>query len=225
MNTLSSWEAQTIEMIRLIEQDIQDAQTQLEYLAAAKQSLEEALRIYRRRIGPQYAQDVQSIKPQDFEGKSIREMLRLIAERNDKVIVVKDATKLLKEAKVFGTPEHADSMVYSILCRSPEFVKVGRGIYRMNGTQGNIKKSTRKERIPGLKKAILELKAVNPDMTKQDVRDTLIKRGFDFRGRNPNKAVHMLWVNLGFAKKDALQREAHRIAMLGIKEEQRQPIQ
>ena len=39
-------------------------------------------------------------------------------------------------------------------------------------------------------------------MTKKDVRDTLIKRGFDFRDRNPNKAVHMLWVNLGYAKKD-----------------------
>ncbi len=202
MNTLSSWEAQTVEMIHLIEQDIQEAMSQLDYLSAAKQSLEGALRIYRSRIGPQYAQAIRTIRPEEFEGKSIREMLRLIAERNDKIIVVKDATKLLKEAKVFGNPLHADSMVYSILGRSPEFVKVGRGIYRMNGTQGNIKKSTRKERIPGLKRAVLELKTVNPDMTKHDVRDTLIHRGFDFRGRNPNKSIHMLWVNLGYAKKD-----------------------
>lgn len=72
----------------------------------------------------------------------------------------------------------------------------------MNGEQGKGKKGIRKERIPGLKQAILELKAVNPDMTKRDVRDTLIHRGFDFQGRNPNKAVHMLWVNLGYAKKD-----------------------
>lgn len=202
MNTLSSWEAQTVEMIRLIEQDIHETQSQLEYLAAARQSLEEALRIYRRRIGSQYAQAVQSIKPQEFEGKTLREILHLIAERNDKTIVVKDAVKLMKEANVFGVPEHADSVVYSILSRSPEFIKVGRGIYRMNGAPKRTKRSMRKERIPGLKQAILELKTVNPDMSKRDVRDTLIKRGFDFCGRNANKAVHMLWVNLGYAKRD-----------------------
>lgn len=201
MNTLSSWEAQTIEMIRLMEQDIHETQLQLEYLVAAKQSLEGALRVYRGRIGPQYAQAVQSIKPKEFEGKTIREILCLIGERNNKTIVVKDAVKLMKEANVFGVPEHADSVVYSILSRSAEFVKVGRGIYRLNGEHRE-GKSVRKERIPGLKQAILELKSVNPDMTKQDVRDTLIKRGFDFHDRNPNKAVHMLWVNLGFAKKD-----------------------
>lgn len=199
---MSSWEAQTVEMIRLIEQDIMEAQSQLDYLVAARQSLEGALRIYRSRIGPQYAEAVQSIKPQEFEGKSLREILRLIAERNNKTVVAKDAVKLMKEANVFGNPLHADSIVYSILSRSPEFVKVGRGIYRLNGEQGKSKKGVRKERIPGLKQAILELKTVNPDMTKQDVRDTLIKRGFDFCNRNPNKAVHMLWVNLGFAKKD-----------------------
>ncbi len=129
-------------------------------------------------------------------------MLHLIAERNEKTIVAKDAVKLLKEASVFGNPLHADSMVYTILGRSPEFVKIGRGIYRMNGTQGRVKKSKRKERIPGLKQAILELKSVNPDMTKQDVRDTLIKRGFNFQGKSPSRSVHILWVNLGFAKKD-----------------------
>jgi len=202
VNTLSSWEAQTIEMIRLIEQDIDDTQIQLEYLVAAKRSLEEALGIYRKRIGSQYAQAVQSIKPQDFEGKTLREILCLIAKRNDKTIVVKDAVKLMKEANVFGTPEHADSVVYSILSRSPEFVKVGRGLYRLNGLQGDKRPSIRKERIPGLRQAITELKTINPDMTKQDIRDTLIKRGFNFHGKKPGQVVHMVWVNLGYAKKD-----------------------
>lgn len=202
MDTLSSWEAQTIEMIHLIEQDITEAQSQLEYLVVAKQSLEEALRIYKRRIGSQYTKAVRAIKPQDFAGKSLREILHLIAERNEKTIVAKDAVKLLKEANVFGNPLHADSMVYTILGRSPEFVKVGRGIYRMNGTQGEAKRTARKERIPGLKRAILELKTVNPDMSKQDIRDTLIKRGFDFQGKSPSRTVHILWVNLGYAKQD-----------------------
>lgn len=202
LNTLSSWEAQTIELIRIIENEMEEKQVQISALKQARKALEQSLRIYRARIGSQYAESVQSIKPQELESKSLREMLHLIAERNDKTIVAKEAIKLMKEADVFGNPLHADSIVYSILGRSPEFVRIGRGIYRMNGTQDGGKKTARKERIPGLRQAILELKNVNPDMTKTDVRDTLIKRGFDFQGRNPNKSIHMLWVNLGYAKQD-----------------------
>jgi hypothetical protein len=202
MNILSSWEAQTIELIRIIENEMEEKEAGLVALKQARESLEQSLRIYRARIGSEYTESVQSIKPQEFEGKSLREILRFIAERNNKTIVVKDTVKLMREANVFGTPENADSVVYSILSRSPEFVKVGRGIYRLNGVQGLKKKTVRKERIPGLKQAIRELKTVNPDMTKQDVRDTLIKRGFNFNGKSPSRAVHILWINLGYAKQD-----------------------
>lgn len=202
MSTLSSWEAQTIELIRIIGDEMEEKQAEMSALKQARESLEQSLRIYKARIGSQYAESVQSIKPQEFEGKSLREMLHLIAERNNKTIVVKDTVKLLKGANVFGNPLHADSIVYSILGRSPEFVKVGRGIYRMNGLKKVSSANLRKERIPGLKQAILELKTVNPDMTKQDVRDTLIKRGFDFYGKKPGQVVHMAWVNLGYARKD-----------------------
>jgi len=214
MNTLSSWEVQTVEMIRLIEQDILEAQSQVAYLVAARESLEGALRIYRSRIGHQYTQAVEAMNHQDFAGKSLREILHLIAERNEKIIVAKDAIKLLKQASVFGNPLHADSMVYTILGRSPEFIKIGRGIYRMNGAQGEPKRTARKERIPGLKRETLELKTVNPDMTKQDVRDTLIKRGFNFQGKSPSRCVHILWVNLGYAKKD---REGKQQSLPGVR--------
>jgi len=60
--------------------------------------------------------------------------------------------------------------------------------------------SLRKERIPGLKQAILELKNAFLEMTKKDICDTLIKCGFNFHDRKPRKAVHMLWVNLGYFK-------------------------
>lgn len=199
MSTLSSWEAQTVELISLIGQQIKDLQEKLDSLIEERGSLEKALQTYRQWIGSTHAQE---IKPKEFKGKSLREILHLIAERNNKTLVAKDAIKLMKQANVFGVPEHADSVVYSILSRSPEFIKVGRGVYRINGERVHEKKGLRKERIPGLKQAILELKTVNPDMTKQDVRDTLIKRRFDFCGRKPSRAVHMLWINLGYAKKD-----------------------
>lgn len=202
MNILSSWEAQTTELIRLIDEEVKDSEKRVNELLVERNSLVEALKIYRQRIGTQYAKAVQSLRPQDFEGKTIREMLRLIAERNDKIVVVKDATKLLKEAKVFGTPEHADSMVYSILGRSPEFTRIGRGIFRLNGAKQREKQTVKRKGIPGLKQAILELKTVNPDMTKDDISDTLIRRGFDFQGKSPKRAVHMAWVNLGYAKQE-----------------------
>lgn len=149
MNTLSSWEAQTTELIHLIDEEVKDSERRVNELLAERNSLVESLKIYRQRIGTQYAEAVKSLRPQDFEGKTIREMLRLIAERNDKVIVVKDATKLLKEAKVFGTPEHADSMVYSILGRSPEFVRIGRGIFRLNGAKQREKQTVKRKGILG----------------------------------------------------------------------------
>ena len=62
-------------------------------------------------------------------------------------------------------------------------------------------------------------KEKNPEMTKKQVRDTLIKHDFDFQGRKPGQAVHMAWVNLGYAAKEALQKDVHRLALLGIKKE------
>lgn len=201
MNTLNTWEAQTLELIRLIEQEISEAENHLSSLMEQRNTMVEALQTYKERLGSEYSLDVRKIKPQEFDGKSTRDILRIIAERNNKTLVAKNAIRIMKDADIFGNPLNADSVVYSVLSRSPEFIKVGRGIYRLNGEHKE-GKSVRKERIPGLKQAINELKNANSNMTKVEVRDTLIKRGFDFKGRNPNKAVHMLWVNLGYTKKD-----------------------
>lgn len=198
MNTLSSWEAQTLELIGLIDHDIKETEGQLNSLREEKRALEEALNAYRQRVGARYAQAVQTIRPEEFEGKTLREMLHLIAERNGRIIVVKDAVKLLREAKVFGNPLHADSIIYSILGRSREFVRVGKGIFRLDGLHKESK--AKKESVPGLKQAILELKTSNPDMTKNDVANILIRYGFDFQGKSPKRAVHMTWVNMGYAK-------------------------
>jgi hypothetical protein len=204
LNTLSAWEAQTTELVRLIDEEIKESERKVKELLAERNSLVRALKIYRQRIGARYAKAMESLRPQDFQGKTIREALQLIAERNDKIIVVKDATKLLREAKIFGTPEHADSMVYSILGRSPEFVRIGKGIFRLNGAHQKEKAIARKAALPGLKQAILELKTMNPDMTKDDAVNTLIRRGFDFQGKSPKRAVHITWVNMGYMKKEKL---------------------
>ncbi len=204
MNTLSSWEAQTIELMRLIDEEIHEVKGRLDYLIEEKKVVEKALNTYRHRVGAKYAQSVQSIKAEEFGGKTLREMLVLIAERNDKLVVVKDAVKLLKEARVFGNPLHADSQVYSTLGRSPQFRRVGRGIFRLNGIHEQ-EKPTKRHGTPGLKNALKELKQQNPQITKKEAGNILVKRGFDFGGKKPQRAVHMAWVNMGYARKESPQ--------------------
>lgn len=202
MNNISSWEAETKELIERVSQELKDAMTQVDMLQQRKWALEEAVRAYMQMRGTKATRTIKWLNPDFVKDKSYREVLSLIARENEGLLIVRHATRLLKEAQAFGDSPNADSIVYSILNRSPEFVRVGRGVYKLNSVHKEIKSTVRKERIPGLKQAILELKTVNPDMTKQDVRDTLIKRRFDFQGKSPSRCVHILWVNLGYAKQD-----------------------
>jgi hypothetical protein len=74
----------------------------------------------------------------------------------------------------------------------------------LNGIHRKAKKTTKRRSIPGLKQAILGLKTINPNISKDEVAQTLIKGGFDFQGKSPKRAVHMVWVNMGYTKKDRL---------------------
>ncbi len=38
-------------------------------------------------------------------------------------------------------------------------------------------------------------------MTRDEIRDVLIDRGYDFGNKKPGRAVHMAWVQLGYYKK------------------------
>ena len=69
-------------------------------------------------------------------------------------------------------------------------------------------------------------------MTKNEVLTYLVKSGFDFKGKRSANAVNITWAYLGYSQegkqqslpgisKDNLQKEAHRLAMLGIRDEQK----
>jgi hypothetical protein len=51
-----------------------------------------------------------------------------------------------------------------------------------------------------VKIAVLNLKQKHPQMTLHEATDYLIKSNFDFKDKNPTKAVNMAWVNLGYSK-------------------------
>lgn len=209
MNVVNSWEAETIELINRFEREIREMQDdtsqRVSILEQKKKILEDALRVYVENAGSRLAQSIQLLSSKDVANKSYREILRLIAQRNDGILMAKTAVKLMKEANVFGNPLNADSVVYAVLKRSPDFVKIGKGVYRLNGgRKQKIHVKTRRTKSK-LHQAIKELKKNNPQMTKKQVKNTLIRLGFDFQGKNAGQAVHMAWVNLGYAKKEAHQ--------------------
>lgn len=230
MNNISSWEAQTRELLSRIEREMQeiqaDSERRLAILQERRWGILQALEAYAEFVGSRQSGSPQLLSSTDIKGKSHREILRLIAGRNDGRLIARNAIKLMKESNVFGDSPNADSIVYAVLNRSPEFVKLGSGVYRLNGTQVKSQAKTKRHKRRGLKKAVKELKKKNPQMTKKEVKNYLIRHGFDFEGKNPGQAVHMAWVNLGYAKAGKQPSllggiDAHRLAMLGIREEQK----
>ena len=203
MAYVNPWEIQTKELLNRIEKEIRNTQIDMEKritkLYEEAEALQKALQIYRERMG--MSQDSQtSLSVNDIRGKSLRQTLTLIASRNNGLLVAKQAIKLMKEAKLFSNPDHAESIVYSILGRSPKyFVKVSPGIYSLQRIEG-VKRKTRGG--SGLKQKIKELKEMNPQMTKAQVKSYLIQQGFDFQGKRPGNAINMAWISLGYHKEE-----------------------
>lgn len=197
------WEIQTKELLNRVEKEIKDTQIDMEgritKLYGEAEALQKALQIYRERMG--MSQDSQtSLSPDDIRGKSLRQILTLIASRSNGLLVAKQAIKLMKEAKLFSNPDHADSIVYSILGRSRKyFVKVSPGVYSVCQAE-RVKRRTRSG--SGLKQKIQELKEMNPRMTKTQVENYLMQQGFDFQGKRPGNAVNMAWVSLGYHREE-----------------------
>ena len=216
MAFVNPWEIQTKELLNRIEQEIRDAQVNMEKRIAKlyqkAEVLQEALRIYQEMMG--MSQDSLSLlSPNDTQGKSLREILTLIASRNNGLLVAKQAIKLMKEAKLFSNPNHAESVVYSILGRSPKFfVKVSPGIYTLRHIEG-VKRKTHGG--SGLKQKVKELKEMNPQMTKSQAKNYLLQHGFDFQGKRPGNAVHMAWISLGYPDKGEKQ---SKIRLLSVDE-------
>lgn len=203
MAFVNPWEIQTKELLNRVEKEIRDTQIDMEKrisnLYKKAEVLQEASRIYQEMMG--MSQDSLSLlSPNDTQGKSLREILTLIASRNNGLLVAKQAIKLMKEAKLFSNPNHAESIIYSILGRSPKnFVKVSPGIYSLRRIE-RVKQKTRGG--SGLKQKIKELKVMNPQMTKAQVKSYLVQHNFDFQGKRPGNAVHMAWISLGYHKEE-----------------------
>lgn len=207
MDTISAWEAQTKELLNRVEQEIEeiaaDTERRIGALEERKWALEKALRAYQEMMGSELRQERYSLQQRDIMDRSYREILSLIGSRNSGLLIARQAIRLMKAASVFGNPDNADSIVYSILNRSPEFVKVGKGVYKLKPLGERNKLFTKEVRTAGdLRQAIQKLKEKNPQVAKSEVLRTLIKKGFDFKGKRPSSAVNIVWVKLGYTRKE-----------------------
>jgi hypothetical protein len=206
MDTSSLMESQIIKLININEQEINEAKDHLKALTDEKETLEKFLEIYRHRVVSATLTSMKALKPQVFIGKTIRESLHIIAKNNDQLVIARDAVRLLKDAGVFGNPANASSVVYSAL-NNAEFVKVGKGVFRLserkqthNRLKSKRQRRIRKPSLPGQRDAIKNLKSEHPTYSMSEVRDTLVQQGFDFQNRNPGKSVNRVWMNLGYHK-------------------------
>jgi len=215
MASINPWEIQTKELLNRVEKEIRNTQIDMEKritkLYERAEVLRKALGIYQEMMG--MSQDSQtSLTASDIRGKSLRQILTLLASRNNDLLIAKQAVKLMKEAKLFRNPNHAESIVYSILGRSPKyFVKVSPGIYSLKRIE-RVKQKTRGG--SGLKQKIMELKEMNPQMTKAQVKGYLMQQGFDFHGKRPGNAINMAWVSLGYHKEE----KQHKMQLLNVGE-------
>lgn len=73
-----------------------------------------------------------TVTASDLRGLKYKEALHKIAERNNGLVSVMEAKRLLIAAGIAtGTPKHVGPRLYNVLRDSEEFEKVGRGAFRL----------------------------------------------------------------------------------------------
>ena len=174
MTTVDTWKAQTMELVAMKDAELAKLNEKLKAIEEEKRVLEEekkvfteALRIYGNMRGAEVVGDnmpsAGQIRKLYITGTTRREILRMIAQRNNNLLVTRLAIPLMVEANVFLVPENAPAAIYGVLKKSREFDKIGRGIFKLD--KDKLKTVKRRRRIKhGAKarrqKAIRSLKPV-----------------------------------------------------------------
>ena len=197
MNISYSWKQQTQELIDQLDKEIGEYFAKADELIKKRTALEEALLVWGNEVD---ATDLRgkttvTLNEDDVRDKTQRDIMKLIASRNNGVLVVKDAKKRMIELGVFGNPDHAYSALYSIILRrTNEFIKIADGIYRV--PEGKEQQDDNNN----LRIQIQEMKQNYPNLTKDDIVRKLQTQGYDFKGKSPKRVVHGVWMSLGYNK-------------------------
>jgi hypothetical protein len=219
MYQISSWEVQTKEILNIVRKKIKEIETENEKrLAPWKQkelSIQDTLSVFSELKGQTAEEMTEVLSKEDVNNKRQKEILILIASRNNGLLIASRAIKAMKNLGVFGNPENGASAVYSVLKRADEFEKVGQGTYRLRNFVSHnegfaqlteVKPSARERRvISGVQQAVREIKEQKPELTKEQVLNILVNKKFDFKGKKPKNSVNMAWSHLGYSRRNSEQ--------------------
>jgi len=138
-----------------------------------------------------------NIKTDNLASKSYPEMLITIAQERQGYLRVADAVDILLRLNVGKDKMSIQNNIYSALNRmSKQFTKIAPGQYRYT----NHRQERAKVKPSGVRQAVKELKEKNPQMTKKEVVNHLLRTGFDFKGKRPMSAVNITWAYLGYSE-------------------------
>lgn len=197
-----SWVKETLKLIEDWENQEQHLQNKIEQLQEEAMDLRDSIvaghaliqaYMAKHHIGQEL---LGNISINHLVDMSYPNMLVEIAKMREGYLKVADAVELLLKANISHDKRAIQANVYSALHRQKQkFTKIAPGEYRLlNG----IRKSDGKP--SGLRQAVKQLKEKNPQMTKNEVLNYLIKSGFDFKGKKPTNAVNITWAYLGYSK-------------------------
>jgi len=194
MELLSEWERRRDDLRNKIE-ELQYEYNELEKSIISGHELVSAYK-QKHNITSVIARD---LKITNLTNMSYPEMLKAIAKERQGYLNVPEATDILLKANVGRDRTSIQANIYSALNRlvkSKEFAKRAPGQYWYTGN-GQDKNEARPS---GIRQAVKELKDRNPQMTKRDVLNHLLRTGFDFKGKKPMNAINMSWAYLGYSK-------------------------
>lgn len=208
----NSWLEETLEIIRDWEKEhdnlnmkIDELTEKIEELEYEQNEIEEKImtaqaliQAYKEKYNISFIQNLANVPVNSWANKSYPEILIEIAQRSGGYLKVNNAVEFILQSGFSNDKRAIQANVYSTLGRmvqSNRFKKMRPGEYRfLNGT----KKSDGKP--SGIRQAVKELKDKNPQMTKNEVLNHLIKSGFDFKGKRPANAVNITWAYLGYSQ-------------------------
>lgn len=209
------WIKQTMELIEELSINLNRVEGEISELFQEKDDIEtqirtadNLIRLYRDKFQtiPSALPDV---KIENASKKSYTQMLIEIAQQLGGYFKVLDAAEILYNAGVHNDMRAIQGNIYATLRRNKQYFKkiVGGeyaytdGVIRINDQ--NTTKRTRT--VSGVQEAIKELKTNNPQMTKKEVLNHLLRINFDFKGKKPTNAVNIVWAKLGYSKENKQQ--------------------
>ncbi len=207
MTTPSSWESITFALLAQVEREIEAITGNLALLSRQRDSLTEAMHIYKDRVSTATATDTPKmlgLSHEEVQGKSQRTILHLLAAKNNGVLVVREAVRLMGEAGVFASMKNATQMVYGVLRKTPTFKRIAPGVYSLvgNGEESALQLTT-SVNTTGLVDRVRQLRNQHPDATRRIATGMLLAEGYNFGDRKPEFAVSAAWMNLERQRKRA----------------------